>query len=503
MPGEWYNHNMTIRDNPVLFFLSLSILIWCYGCSSTSKKVAIQGQDRVVVRDVIPLTVGNIRGHKMLYEEGWFVVSSSEKALKYAKEKSIISSKIAMEHAEKEFSRHTAEYGSNVENDISESISTGKNALISGKELRKTIFEDTHSIAQEGLAYSQETFRKAVEKFVKGNISLLQRTEEDSDELLNLPGNYFSNLRNDFSNILEITRSINNRFPQEIKRSWEIAFQTAGNEFRTEYEKSVTKGNALTALGPILQGYLKAFYYGVITPVSKNILKTTVSGLSYAVFLPVSAVSVVVGRSIQSVGLTFYYVGNIGVKIISPTVEGGLLSGLSLLSLGSVPAIYTVGGTWGVMNQVAFSTVGPAYAGVTGVGEVIVDTSEYVCFMVYDGAKGTTKVVINQAYSGIVLGYNALSAIPVHLLMGVGDAAVFLAWDGPRLVVVMAQGKLDTGSDDGKRKKYSVGELPVGTVIDLKELSETKGIDVKTISTDESVIEKILKNLPEDLRVGE
>ena len=39
---------------------------------------------------------------------------------------------------------------------------------------------------------------------------------------------------------------------------------------------------------------------------------------------------------------------------------------------------------------------------------------------------GATKVTMNQAQSGVVLGYNALTALPVQTLLGVANGVVFL-----------------------------------------------------------------------------
>ena len=33
------------------------------------------------IEQTIPLTVANIKGHETLYNEGWFIITSSEKAL--------------------------------------------------------------------------------------------------------------------------------------------------------------------------------------------------------------------------------------------------------------------------------------------------------------------------------------------------------------------------------------------------------------------------------------
>ena len=195
-----------------------------------------------------------------------------------------------------------------------------------------------------------------MEAFVQGNMSIARRTEEDRHELSVIPGNYYNSIKSDFSNIFDITEQNRKRFAKKIQPALEASFQRASREFQAEYDKSGREQNTLMALGPILDGYLKSFYYGLAAPASKTIVKTTVRGATYTVFLPVTATSIVAGRTIQSVGLTVYYTGKAGLKLVSPTVEGGLLSGLSLLSLGSVPVTYAAGGTIGAINQVAFST---------------------------------------------------------------------------------------------------------------------------------------------------
>jgi hypothetical protein len=148
-----------------------------------------------------------------------------------------------------------------------------------------------------------------------------------------------------------------------------------------------------------------------------------------------------------------------------------------------------------------------------------------VGFVTYDAVKGATKVVINQTASGIVLGYNALTALPMHALFGVEDAAVFLAWDGPRLVVAMARGRVKLGGGSTERgappppvasahdgenetvnepaagESYSLGDLPAGTVVDLKKLEGVDGVTVEILSTDNAVIKEVLEKIPDDVRV--
>ncbi|HAS53291.1 MAG TPA: hypothetical protein DCS42_03720 [Nitrospiraceae bacterium] len=110
-----------------------------------------------------------------------------------------------------------------------------------------------------------------------------------------------------------------------------------------------------------------------------------------------------------------------------------------------------------------------------------------------------TKVAINQGASGVVLGYNALTAIPTHTLLAAGDAAIFLAWDGPRLVIAAAQGEIGSKAEG----TGSLSDLPVGTVVDLGKVRSAPGAKVEVLSTDEQVIKDVLEKLPADLRAGE
>ncbi len=486
----------------VLLFLVILFLLYPGPVQSAQEqqKPAAPGK-KVSVEDVIPLTAGNLRGHRMLYNEGWFIVTSSRRAFEYAREKSIVSSKMAVQKVLDDATRHSSGYKEAVKADVKDSVDTGKDLVASGTKLSGRILGTTHDLAKTELVYARENFVKAMDSFVRGNLTIARRTEDERRELADLPGNYFRTLKNDFTNIYELADSARKRVSGKIDPVWEAAFQRAASEFQSEYEESGKKQNSLAALGPILYGYLKSFYHGFAAPASKTIVKTGVAGTSYVVFLPVSATAIVAGRTVQSVGLTVYYVGKTGVKIVSPTVEGGLLSGLSLLSAGSVPLTYAAGGALGAVNQVAFSTAGPAAGAVEAAASTTVDSAAYAGLLTYDTVKGTTKVVINQASSGVVLGYNALTAIPTHTLIGVADAAIFLAWDGPRLVIAAAQGRIKGSGDAGSEETHSLGDLPAGTVVDLKKLEENEGVKVEILSTDNAVIKEVLEKIPEDARV--
>ena len=453
-------------------------------------------ESKVTLKELLPLTAGNLHGHQLLYDEGWFVVTSSRKAFAFAKEKSLTSSAAAVRQVLDDYARHTGGYQAEVKADVSGAIATGQELVTTGTALSGDILVGTHELAQAEYAYAQKSYQRAIDSFVKGNLSLGKRTEVERRELVNLPGNYYKNLKSDFSNIRELTNAANDKFANKIEIGWDSAFAKASKEFRAEYEHSGEQPNSLIALGPILHGYLKAIYHGLAAPTAKTIVKGGAKGTTDALFLPVAGVTVVTGRTIQSVGLTVYYTGSSGVKLVAPTVEGGLLSGLSLLSLSAVPATYVTGGTLGAMNQVAFSTVGPTYALAEGVTTTTVDTAKYVSFLAYDSAKGATKVVINQASAGVVLGYNALTALPAHLLTGALDTVILLAYDGPRLVIASVTGTIEQNDEHA-----ALGELPIGTVVDVKALQENPAITVMILSEESAVIREVLEKLPADLKV--
>jgi len=454
------------------------------------------------VEDVIPLTMSNMRGHKMLYNEGWRVVTSSRKALEFAKEHSIQSSREALSEAASSAASRGTDYTTDVAADVKGAVKGGKRVVSTGTELTKDIASATHRAGKAELAYTSELFHRAGELFIQGNLSVAKRTAEDRKELSSLPGNYYRDLKHDFSNIWELSNSANEKFAGKIEVGWDRAFEKAAYEFQKEYDRSGESPNTLVALGPILSGYLKSLYHGVVKPSAKTIVKTGASTVTYAgsygVFLPVASTTVVAGRTVQSVGLTLYYTGKAGVKIVAPTIEGGLLAGMSVLSLSTVPVTYAAGGTLAAVNQVAFTVAGPVVGTAQGVATTTIDTATYVGLVTYDATKGVTKVFINQAASGVVLGYNALTAIPTHMLLGIEDSVIFLVWDGPRLALAAASGRLKTGGDN--REQASLGDLPVGTVVDLKKLEQSQGINTKVISTDPAVIRGVMERLPEDLR---
>lgn len=455
--------------------------------------------------EIMPITSANLRGHQSLYHEGWFIVSSTEQALAYAKRHAIDSSARAMAEMKAGLANHTGVYGKEVAEAGKQGVRAGMNVAKHGTALTKAELALTAQAMKAEMDYGSRAMLRAWDRFYRGNITLAQRTEEDRRALAALPGNYYRGLKRDFRNLHELTERAKGKMSTRIEGRWSEAFGEARASFSKSYEKSGTRGNSLSGMGDIMVGYGKALYTGVIKPTSRSTVQATEAAAktaTKAVFLPAASLFIVTGRTVASAGMSVYYTVSSGIKLVSPTVEGGLLAGMSLLSYGSVPITGVVGGAAGAINQVAVSAAAPAvgagHAGIAGAGE----TAYYAAQVGYDLAKGTTRVTLNQAKAGIALGYNALTALPTQVVLGAANGVVFLSWDGPRLVLATAKGELAWRDEQGAEEKVPVASLPVGSVVDLEALEREKGVTVEVVSDDPEVIERVLEKLPQDLRVG-
>lgn len=476
----------------------LTLILVVSACASNDKQAPSDPHAQKSVDDVIPITMANMRGHEALYDEGWFVITSSEQALRYAKDKSVISSREAVTLAASSIAQRDDVLADDLAQHWALSADLGKQTFQTGTRIRRTMFDATTDVTLKQVDYGLDSFAKSWGRFIKGNLHMGQRTQETRAELMRQPGGYFQNLNDDFSNIYELTAKIQNDSALHIGSTWSSAFGEAANVFNDEYKQSGESSNAIGGLAHIFMGYAKGLYQGLFKPTATTVVDTAslgARGAAQLVFLPTATVISVSGRTIQAVGTTVYYTGKLGIEIISPTVEAGLLSGMAVLSLGTAPLTYVAGAGVGAVNQVAFTAAAPVAAAGSGVALSAVDAGKYVAFVSYDALAGTSKVVINQASAAVVLGYNALTALPAHAFMGMFDGAVFLAYDGPRLVVAYAKGEIK--AEDGTALR--VDSLPVGSVVDLKAL-EQAGMEVNVLSDDPAVIQKVLEKLPDDLR---
>lgn len=484
-----------------ILFLGVSV----FGMAGADETAINVTPAKKTVSEIIPVTESNLRGQQSLYREGWFVVSSTEKSFSYAKEHAITSSGQAMSRAVADAREHSADYGKNLADAGKSGVQTGAQIFSGGTDLSKQELAVTAGLVKTEWDYGSRNMSAAWEHFVKGNLTLAQRTAEDRAALASVPGDWYKRLSSDFSNLNELTDQATQAMSSHIEGRWGAAFDEARTDFNDSYQRSGTRGNSLSGLFDIMAGYVKVLYSGVVKPATRSVVQgteITVKGVTNAVFLPVTKLFIVSGRTIQSTGLSLYYTTAMGVKLVSPTVEGGLLTGLSMLSYSAIPVTAAVGGTVGAVNQVAVTAAAPVAGAGKAVAVGAADTGVYAAQVTYDLLKGVTRVTMNQAQSGIVLGYNALTALPTQTLLGAANGIVFLAYDGPRLVVATAKGEVQWSDQGGEKGGVPVQSLPVGSVVDLNALGKEPGVQVQVISDDPEVVHKVLERLPDDLRVG-
>lgn len=81
-------------------------------------------------------------------------------------------------------------------------------------------------------------------------MSISKRTKEERKELAGLPGNYFKTLKDDFSNVYEVTADARKEFARKVDPAWEAAFHKASSAFQAEYERSGEEPNTSITLIP-------------------------------------------------------------------------------------------------------------------------------------------------------------------------------------------------------------------------------------------------------------
>jgi len=350
--------------------------------------------------EIIPRTEANLRGQQSLYREGWFVVSSTEKAFSYAKEHSITSSGQALSQALADARGHSANFGKNLKEAGKGGVQTGAKVFEGGTEVSKAAIAITAGLAKDEWDYGSSNLSAAWEHFVKGNLTLAQRTAEDRQALAAVPGDWYKNLQGDFSNLDELTDQATQSMSTHIEGRWGEAFGEARADFNESYRQSGARGNSLSGLGDIMAGYIKVLYSGVVKPASRTVVQGTeaaAAGVTKTVFLPTTKLFVVGGHTIEATGISLYYTTSMGVKLVSPTVEGGLLTGLSMLSYGAVPVTATVGGAAGAINQIAVTAAAPVVGAGAATVEGAADTVVYGAQVSYDLLTGVTRVTMNQA----------------------------------------------------------------------------------------------------------
>ena len=439
------------------------------------------------VSKIIPITFANIEGQKNLYREGWLVIPSAQKSLQYCFDNTVMTSRSAYLKVIAQMEQNSKRYLQL----ISQNPHQAKKLLARVNALKekstRAIFDKTQNIAHEEFDYSKKAFQKSWNSILKGTIHLRQRTGEDWQRIKQIPGDYFSELKEDFSDIKKFLARFKKQKGDEVELSWRGAWNKAAAEFNEEYQKSGKQKNSLSALPYVLWGNLKALYYGLIRPSGQSIYKgikvTTKYGgkiLRRLTIYPAGGVLVVTGRTIYTLGQVVYYSGQMGIKLISSNVQAGMWGAIGLLAISSTVPTYLSGGSAGIFNYSALAVGGGVAAGGKLVVESAVETADYVAHMIYDIGQNGGEVMVSSLKSGVVLGYNAISALPAQIFLTAANGAIFLLWDGPRLSIAYVRGE--------------IAQLPVGSVIDASSL------EVEILSSDPEIIEKVIEKMPDDFK---
>jgi hypothetical protein len=453
------------------------------------------------VPEILKFSKANLQGQKSLYNEGWLVISSTKKSFDYANEHLITTAKNSWVQWGKSLRDNSKDFSKNLKNNPEVAKKVYQYLERWGPEGRKEIKKGTKKLVKLEFEYGKENFRNAWGEVLLGTIFLNRLTEDDRNKISSLITSFPGQIKSDYRNLKKWMGFLRSKKRKTIEDSWKLAFSKAGFEWHREYEKSSKKKNTLLALPYVLWGNIKAIWYGLIKPGGEKAGSLLATGAKKSakwtakiLLLPPVAVMMVTGRTVYNLGGVLYYTGKMGARVLSQTVEAGLLASMGTLSFGSIAPTYVAGQGLAYINQVAMTALAGGASGGTFVTSTALDTINSIAHFSYDIAKETSKVIVGSGSSAIVLGYNALTALPTQTFFTLINSAAFLVWDGPRLAVYRIRGKI---------KDSSIEDLPVGAVLDFNKIKklEIEGLEVDVLTKDQEVIKKILEQLPKDLRI--
>ncbi|WP_408095977.1 hypothetical protein ACJVC5_13120 [Peredibacter sp. HCB2-198] len=428
---------------------------------------------------VIPITMANLQGQKNLFEKGWYVVVSPIDAYEYALKNGESSKKAwekAMELAKKNSDSLT----------LKESIRRSQETMLA---MKHNAHEQSNRLNDSGRTFSEKLSQKSEEDFKaawkKLNLGYLQYStsnREDLENLVKVNREFFPNIKQEFKTMDEAALPVLGYFFEYQEVNWKKYFKEGQYAFEEQYQKSGTRSNSLAGLWDVLVGYGK-FLYSSVIKTSAHGTSNLVKNSGYYTTSAVLRSYIVAHSTVYSLGANFYYSSKLGYRLISPSVEAGLLSSMALINAAAAPTASLTLKSAGLINKVAINAVAP----VVGGGEIVISqiASKATNSALYlsHGAAGAGEVLFETMESGVVLGYSALSQLPPQLLLSAANSAVFLVVDGPKLMLMGASGILA-----GK----NIWELPSGAVMDMKKLKEA-GIELRPLSEDPRILKQVLQ----------
>jgi len=425
------------------------------------------------------LTSKNIEGQKNLFKYGWEIITSPVEAWNTAI-KNNESSKEAFVRVvqkiklDKETSSQRLDKASNTISEMNMKADSSSKDLI----------EKVSRFQQKSFEASSENFQKAWKKISLGYLSFRESNEDDLKALKEINTEFFGRVNSHFKTMDEAIEPVMGHLLVKSEVAWMKYFKEGKYAFEQQYEKSGTRGNSLTGLWDILVGYASWTYKAVVKPTSKAVYNNVKSIPYYSVDL-ILKTFIASTNVVHSLGANIYYSTKLGYKVISPSLEAGYLSGLALINAINGGVTSNALRTAGIINKVAIKGSAPVAGASQLVFEEVASKASDAATVLLYGSQAVGEVVFEKVETGVILGYSALSQIPPQLLLTAMNSAIFIVYDGPKLLLVKVTGKL------GDKE---VDELPVGTVLDLKKAKEVN-LRVEPFSDDPEVIKKVLQHV--------
>lgn len=453
-------------------------------------------QKEMSVEEIAKISYSNLQGQQVLYEEGWLVIPSAKRALEYSYQNSIVSSQEAWKMWAQDLKEDQEKWQQAIKQVPRKSIETFKTINRAGIESSSAIYSGTDKVIRKEMTFAKKKLHKAWDKVLLGSVHLGKLTANDRQEAYQKIFGLKNDIKSDFKSIKNYLSSKEKNKSDEIITSWNDSLDKAAKSWNQEYLKSAQQPNTLMALPYVFWGNLKALWYGGIQPSAeyttyggKFIAKKGAKILKKAALVPAGAL-VLTGRTVWNTGGAIYFVSKSGVRVISNYAEAGLLSSLGLLSAATIAPTYIAGKSMGLVNQIGMKTVGGATALAYSAVSSTYESGYLGINFLYETTKAASKTIVGNVKSGVVLGYHAISSLPAQILLTAINTTWFLVWDGPRLMIYWAKGKI---------KKKDISSLPVGSVVDIERLKKS-GVQLEKAELDDQTVQEVLKALPRDLK---
>ncbi len=425
------------------------------------------------------LTSKNIQGQKHLFENGWFVVTSPVGAWEQARKDHQTSRDAYLKAIQK------------IQLDPQTFKDRSRNARKWQKELNESAGKAQKELSLRGEALSnrnlregKEKFKEAWDKLVLGYVQYGKMNSDDLESLRKINKEFFKRVQSDSTDFEEALRPIRDELLTKSSVPWKMHFKEGNWKFQESYEKSGTRKNSIHGLWDILIGYVSWISEAVITPGVKSGYQNT-KAIPYYTLDAISKTFIGTYNVIHSLGANIYFTTKLGYRLVSPSLEAGYLSSIALIQTLHGGISGSALKSAGLINKVSVKSAAPILSKAQLLIEEVASKTQDAATVIIYGAEGVSEVIAEKSETAVALSYSALSQIPPQLLLTAANSAIFLVYDGPRLILTKISGKM--GDTD-------VREIPVGTVIDLDKARELN-LKIENLSEDPETIKKVLENV--------